>query len=241
MNDRIVFVFDLDGTILDSFNFFKKHAATVIAKFKIKADELIFVELQKELIELSAGKNSKILIFKLINHACRKLQLGPIARIRFFVYLKKLYKDNIDNLPCVPETFDVFKMLKASGHFVSILTTSSMKEFDEKMRNKQDIKALIDAVVVRDEVTRLKPDPEGLYLILSRLKLPRSSNVVVIGDMIHDIKCGINIEGISIGVLTGVNNRDELTRAGASLILDSIANLPSCMPQIRDLLIKNNK
>ena len=68
----------------------------------------------------------------------------------------------------------------------------------------------IDLVVGGEEVTRSKPDPEMIDLILARLGIDRSQAVMV-GDALNDVQMGLNA-GLraSVGVLTGFATRDQM-------------------------------
>ena len=68
----------------------------------------------------------------------------------------------------------------------------------------------LDLVVGGEEVSRPKPDPEMIHLILDRLEVDRSQAVMV-GDALNDVQMGLNA-GLkaSIGVLTGFATADQL-------------------------------
>ena len=68
----------------------------------------------------------------------------------------------------------------------------------------------LDLIVGGEEVTRSKPDPEMLHLILERLGVDRS-RAVMVGDALNDVQMGLNA-GLkaAIGVLTGFATADQL-------------------------------
>lgn len=234
--DPILFLFDLDGTLMDTFALFRDNMQKVSEKFNINLDESVQKEIQDEIFKILGGKSSKFLIFKLISYISKKLGLGPIKRIKFFLHLKKIYRENVDSIEFFPGAIETLKALKSDGHHTAIFTTTSSKEFNDRMSGKEEILDLIDEIIVRDHVKRMKPDPEGIHLIKQRLNLDPSFPVVMIGDMTHDIEAGINAGGISIGVLTGFNKEDELKNAGASLVLNSVKELVPVLPRIKELL-----
>ena len=59
-------------------------------------------------------------------------------------------------------------------------------------------------------MTRSKPDPEMLHLVLERLGVDRS-RAVMVGDALNDVQMGLNA-GLkaAIGVLTGFATADQL-------------------------------
>ncbi len=68
----------------------------------------------------------------------------------------------------------------------------------------------LDLIVGGEEVSRSKPDPEMLHLILERLGVDRS-RAVMVGDALNDVQMGLNA-GLkaAIGVLTGFATADQL-------------------------------
>jgi len=70
--------------------------------------------------------------------------------------------------------------------------------------------AALDLIVGGEEVTRSKPDPEMLHLVLERLGVDRS-RAVMVGDALNDVQMGLNA-GLkaAIGVLTGFATADQL-------------------------------
>jgi phosphoglycolate phosphatase-like HAD superfamily hydrolase len=70
----------------------------------------------------------------------------------------------------------------------------------------------------------MKPDPEGLYLLFKKVGINENEpRVVMIGDMTHDMEVVKDFkQALSIGVLSGVNNKVELEDAGADFVFESI-------------------
>jgi HAD superfamily hydrolase (TIGR01549 family) len=72
------------------------------------------------------------------------------------------------------------------------------------------ISNMLGLVVGGEEVSRSKPDPEMIHLILDRLEVDRS-RAVMVGDALNDVQMGLNA-GLkaSIGVLTGFATAEQL-------------------------------
>jgi phosphoglycolate phosphatase len=82
----------------------------------------------------------------------------------------------------------------------------------------------IDLVVGGDQVTRSKPDPEMVRLILNRLGIEGSKGVMV-GDALNDVRMGINA-GLksSIGVLSGLATRGQM-QAVTSFVVPDVSEI----------------
>lgn len=86
---------------------------------------------------------------------------------------------------------------------------------------------LIDLALVPAEAGRGRPFPDLVLTAVLRLGIDDVRSVAVVGDTQGDVLGGVR-SGASIvaGVLTGVHDRATLVTAGATHILDSVADLP---------------
>ena len=106
---------------------------------------------------------------------------------------------------------DLLSLLSKKGCKIAIATT------DKTARARLAMEFLgfrdkIDIVVGADLVSKTKPAPEMIYLILNTLKVDKA-NAIMVGDTITDVQMGINA-GLqaSVGVLTGLANEAKLNR-----------------------------
>jgi HAD superfamily hydrolase (TIGR01509 family) len=220
-----VFVFDVDGCIMDSFNYFMKFVPEVYAQFGINPDETLIQRMREEIIQMLTGKSSKLLIARMLLHSAKMMGLRPFQRLKFLTFLNALYKQKILSVNYVPGALETIQALKNKGYRIALFTTGSMKDFTLKFHEKQDLVNLLDDFIVRDHVKHMKPDPEGLNLIKQHLGITNPRHLVMVGDMHHDIQAGLAAGGIAIGVKTGVCTEAELHAAGATIILESVADI----------------
>jgi HAD superfamily hydrolase (TIGR01549 family) len=101
-------------------------------------------------------------------------------------------------------------------------------------RGRRDAAAFLDrsglaphfrVVVTRDDVWRLKPHPAPLRKAASALGLPVERTLLV-GDMSVDMRSARRGGAIAVGVASGFSTKEELQRAGADWVLDSVRDLP---------------
>ena len=69
-----------------------------------------------------------------------------------------------------------------------------------------------------------KPFPDPIHWAAERMGVPPQACLMV-GDTVVDIRAGKAAGAQTVGVLCGFGSRQELSRAGADLILDSTADL----------------
>ncbi|MBN2150605.1 MAG: HAD family hydrolase [Candidatus Lokiarchaeota archaeon] len=223
--DPAVFVFDVDGCILDSIAYFATFVPSVYEKFGIKPSPEAVAKLRADILQLLSGKSSRLLILKLILHSAKAMGLGPVQRMQFLAHLKRIYDRNVLEVGYVPGALETVRGLKDKGYKVALFTTGSAKDFRIKFRDKQDLVQLLDDHVVRDDVKHMKPDPEGLLLIKQHLGIADSRRMVMVGDMHHDVEAGVAAGALTIGVKTGVCSEEELRGAGAAFVFDSVRDI----------------
>jgi phosphoglycolate phosphatase len=78
-----------------------------------------------------------------------------------------------------PFAAEALVALKQLGFALAVWTNNDRVVADFVL-SRFDLASHLDLVVTRDDVTRLKPDPDGLRVV--RTRWPRASRVVVVGD-----------------------------------------------------------
>ncbi|NLS06224.1 HAD family hydrolase [Rhizobium sp. P32RR-XVIII] len=79
-------------------------------------------------------------------------------------------------------------------------------------------------VITRDQVKYAKPDPDLFLAAAKALKVP-IENSVVVGDSIWDMLAAIRCRALGIGLLSGGYGREELRDAGAIRVYEDPADL----------------
>ena len=127
------------------------------------------------------------------------------------------------NTRLFPETLRVLRTLKERGARVGIISTKYRFRIHDTM--DQYLPAdFLDIVVGGEDVTRAKPDPEGLLLAIHRLGV-KKKHVLYIGDSTVDAEtaraAGVDFAGVTHGVTTA----DELRRYPHRFILPALDEL----------------
>ncbi len=112
----------------------------------------------------------------------------------------------------------LLKALKNKGYNLAIVT-SKFEESAQPSIEHFGLHKLFDCVVTLDQVKRPKPDPESVYKALECF--PNAEQVIMIGDNPGDIAAGKNAGVISAGVGWSIKGRQVLEDAGADYILNT--------------------
>lgn len=111
---------------------------------------------------------------------------------------------------------DVFRSdeISVSERFESFLTRTKavygIQEFD---------------VVTCEDVTKTKPDPEGILKLMEDLKVTKDE-VILLGDHSVDMQAAVRAHIPSIGISHGFGTPAELKEAGAIEIVNDLASIP---------------
>ena len=215
MNKDIVVIFDLDGTLIDtntlihsSFKFvFKKY----MPEHTLSEDELLSF-------------------------------LGPSLKDTFRRYFKEEMMDelveyyNLHNLshheqyvtiyPTVKKTLE---SLKEQGYKLAVLTTKRERAAYVGLR-LFDLEKYFDVIICGDHLQNQKPDPEGIYKVLS---LTKCSKGIMVGDSTSDIMAGKNANVYTIAVDWSPKGTKALEELHPDLMITKMDEIISFVKELK--------
>ena len=145
------------------------------------------------------------------------------------VAFEESYVSEIAEVGAVPiaGAEDLFKYLRAKGIAVALTTGFSRSTLDTLLI-ELGWKDLIDLSITPSEAGRGRPHPDMLNMAVEVLGITNSANVIVCGDTAADMQAAVAFgAGQVIGVLTGAHNEQTLHDAGATSVINSVADLKS--------------
>jgi HAD superfamily hydrolase (TIGR01509 family) len=226
MAGPVAFLFDLDGTLVDSvYN-------------HVRAWHLA---LREERIELSVwrihrkiGMSGGLFTHQLLRELGRDIDEATIQRLRarhaeYFLTLAH----EVVPLPGAVELLDTLAQLELPW---AIATSGRMETASANLASL-GVDRERAVVVTRDQVKYAKPDPDLFVEAAQRLGTGTQGSYVI-GDSIWDMIAAARCGALGIGLLSGGYGRDELERAGALRVYDDPADmllhLDEIAPRTRD-------
>ena len=212
--------FDVAGTVLND-------DGLVISAFK-KAFEATQPDLwpthgeQWTQYAIDTMGQSKIHVFTELLGDAEKAQAANVA-------FEESYLSEIAEVGAVPieGAEDLFKYLRAKGIAVTLTTGFSRTTLDTLL-SQLGWKDLIDLSITPGEAGRGRPHPDMLNMSVEVLGITNPSHVIVCGDTAADMQAAISFGASqAIGVLTGAHNEQTLHDAGATSVINSVADLKS--------------
>lgn len=207
-----VFLFDLDGTLIDSVY---QH---VLAWRE--ALEEAGIELAVWRIHRRIGMSGGLFVNALLRETGRQLTREEIARIH--QRHAELYARFRPQIRVLPGARELLRYLTAEGVPWAIATSglrASAGPTLELLEVPHDV-----PVVTRDQVEHAKPDPDLFLAAAERLGVSITAAVVV-GDSVWDLLAARRAPALGVGLLSGGYGVDELERAGAYRVYQDPADL----------------
>ncbi|MBD3256531.1 MAG: HAD-IA family hydrolase [Candidatus Lokiarchaeota archaeon] len=223
MKDKIGFVFDLDGTLINSTEVFGIIEKEVYNTFNITTTEEQEEKIDKLIYEIMHGENRKNLGRKLLTEIFKILGLSFFQRIKALKLSDKIFKREIKKIKIFDGAKELIDFLEQNDFEFAIATTSSAGEVDDRLTKFPEFYEKFEGrIITRSHVTNLKPHPESIKKASELMGVPLK-NIVMVGDMISDIKMGKAVGAVTVGCLTGIFSKERLLKLEPDFVLDSVA------------------
>jgi HAD superfamily hydrolase (TIGR01509 family) len=210
--DRPAFLFDLDGTLVDSVY---QH---VLAWRE--ALEAVGIELSVWRIHRRIGMSGGLFLNALLRETGRQMTPDVAAKVR--QVHADAYARLVSQVRPLPGSRDLLAYLSEQRVPWAIATSGRM----ESARPALEILGVGQEipVVTRDQVLHAKPDPDLFLAAAERLGVAIGDSVVV-GDSVWDLLAARRARALGVGLLSGGYGEDELESAGAYRVYEDPADL----------------
>jgi len=129
-----------------------------------------------------------------------------------------------------PETIEVLETLRKMGFSLGIISNIGEKSLTAALE-KLDLAGRVGVVVSRNEVKRLKPDPEGLINAAETLKVD-PAQAIFVGDSRKDVQAARKA-GMLAGYLRGGEDpAQSLFEYPADIEIENLGQLPPLLSRL---------
>ncbi|MFX0004468.1 MAG: HAD family hydrolase [Candidatus Hodarchaeota archaeon] len=219
-------IFDLDGVIYDITEAIKKAVDDGIEKYQLEnvhRDD-VMEEIAHLIEEIQNYPVPKILLnsFELLKvQFLEGLSFFKKLRIAIFLFNQfNKYKEaestifkGVDNL-----------IKKLAKNVKLAILTNNKSQYAEEVLEKFDLSEYFDTIIGFNDVTEVKPNPEGILKILEKWKL-NPSDAIFIGDMTTDVDAGKAAKVKMICVASGLAQKQTLLDHKPDILVDNTENL----------------
>ena len=206
-----LFVYDFDGTLVDTF-------ADIANSVNLALAEMNIQSLSRETIRRNIGSG-------VINLMTRSLEDSGCDDVEMAVsFFQKHYNNHLlDQTELYPNGRKVVEHFSKKKN--AILSNKPIS-FIEKILTELNFLSPFDSVLGGDSLSERKPNPMGLQLLMANLNCP-VKEVLMIGDSAIDIETGKHAGVITCGVTYGLGDPISLHDSKPDYLIDNLSNLKS--------------
>jgi len=188
---RMVVLFDLDGTLVDSF-------ALIVEAFRHACRTVLGREATREEVLAHWGKPLR----------ARFAPLGPDRVELLLQAYTRYYTANLHRVRPFPRVPEMLAELRRRGIRIGVVTSKRGSTTEDTLQGA-GLRPLVDAVTTADDVRDPKPAPDPILLALHRFRaLPKDAWMV--GDGPFDVEAGRAAGVRTIAALWGTREQDAL-------------------------------
>ncbi len=208
--------FDLDGTIVDSYQTIYKTTVKTLKILKITenlAEDEFYKRIGHHFIDIFSEMNIPMNDFD-----------------EFIGIYKEHYFDFIGDSKIFPGVINVLEFLNMNNIFVSLLTTKSQGQAD-KIIDHFNLRKNFTFVMGRRDGIANKPSGEPLEFICREINVNPQSTLMV-GDTELDIQCGKNAGAKTCAALYGYRTKEAMEAETPDYLIPDIIELQNIVKEI---------
>ena len=226
MSSPVAFLFDLDGTLIDSVY---NHVRAWHLALREEGIDLSVWRIHRKI-----GMSGGLFTNQLLRELGRAIDPNTIQRLR--TRHAELFLSLSSDIVPLPGAVELLRTLSELDLPWAIATSGRMETAGPNLASL-GVDRESGVVVTRDQVNYAKPDPD-LFVEAARRLGTTTQGSYVIGDSIWDMIAAARCGALGIGLLSGGYGREELERAGALRVYDDPADmllhLDEIAPRTRD-------
>jgi phosphoglycolate phosphatase-like HAD superfamily hydrolase len=207
------FLFDLDGTLVDSVY---QHVLAWREALEAEGIDLSVWRVHRK-IGMSGGLLTNILLRE------TGIDFDPARVERLQRLHSEAYKRHLADVRPLPGATTLLTTL-TDADIPWAIATSGRLETAGPVLDKLGVDLRQTPVITRDQVRFAKPEPDLFLTAAERLGV-RIETASVVGDSVWDMLAATRARALGIGLLSGGYGLEELERAGAYRVFDDPADL----------------
>jgi HAD superfamily hydrolase (TIGR01509 family) len=213
-------LFDLDGTLIDTDDQVVRSLARYLAPLARLFPFAPTALARRLVMWAETPGNALMTLFDMLGLDDNVFAIGDTLRRWRGLHSRQ-------DLPLIPGVDSVLQAL--SRHYrLAIVTVRGRRDADAFL-GQHNLAHLFDLVVTRESTRRLKPHPAPIRFAAEKLGLP-ACRCVMVGDTTTDVCSARAANAWAVAVLSGFGQQDELERAGANVVLESVAQMGKILP-----------
>lgn len=194
-------IFDFDGVVAET-------GYDIVASVQATQEEFNIPQLDYDTIMSYVGHGAKYLI------DCAMSQLSEKACAEALKWYKNYYKNHpCDKTKLYDGFISVAEELKKRGILMSIVSNKP-EPITRLIAEKLQIMKYFTKIIGPESVSKMKPDPEGLFVCIEAMAV-KPEETVMVGDSYTDIQAGKAAGAYTCAILYGYGDKAKLIAENA--------------------------
>lgn len=207
------FIFDIGGTLVKT-----DDAILKAIELSLKENKITFSN-KKEVINV-LGRSSYINMLTAVRGSYQGVDLDEKIN-KCFDYYQKIFPLKVASFFSVfSGVVKALRYLKNKGIKLAVFSGFNREEANFILK-KLNLLTYFGTIVTKDDVTKLRPDPEPLYIAMKKLGL-RKNECIYVGDTMVDIQMARNAKMKMVCVKTGVQDNNLLKKENPDYFVDNL-------------------
>jgi len=219
-------IFDFDGTLLDIRESLRTSIEEVFNEKQINYDIETTMQEIGALMEIIQGTPlPKIILeaFELFKYITSLHSITFLKKLRIATKIFTTYLTYAKEASFYPEAEEFISKFKKTYDFFIVSHNQTKNIIPHLEENK--VRSIFKGVFGADLLPNLKPDPNALTPVFESYKSCNLKEFIMIGDMPSDIQAGRDAGVWTVGVASGVSNKEILADFKPDLLIDSLDEL----------------
>lgn len=236
MKNILGVIFDCDGVIINS-------AADLASGVNVTLDHFNLNRLNEDLLVSYVGHGARNLIERSVKTALendgKDVSFATPEKIdEILKWYKEYYKEHaVERTVLYPGFADFLEYLMLNNIRMTVVSNKP-QSITDKILSYFDIDEYFDAVIGPEQLTQIKPNPEGLQKAFDRMKSASGNkadflleNVLMVGDSDVDIQAGHNFGCKTCAVKGGLGDTEKLLAEKADFEVQFAGELRKILEQ----------
>jgi beta-phosphoglucomutase-like phosphatase (HAD superfamily)/choline kinase len=208
-NDKKLFLFDMDGTIIITDYIHFMVWKTILQDYHVEMD----IDMFNKYVQ---GNSDSYVINKILPNI-------SICLHEFSKRKSELFMKHVKEIEIIDGIFDLMREIKRSGHIICIVTNCN-RDIAETIIKNLGFNDYIDSLIIGSECKNPKPYPDP-YLEACRLHNKCGSDAFIFEDSKSGILSGRGINPKCIIGITSMYKEDELYNLGVNIAINNYNDL----------------
>ncbi|HIQ29187.1 MAG TPA: HAD family hydrolase [Candidatus Caldiarchaeum subterraneum] len=214
-----VIVFDLDGTLIKF-------------KLNVNAAKLDIIRTLADMGVDVSGLSTQSGVQEMINTAVKQLgdDMREDVKEKVLSIMRRYELEASREAEARDGVHKLLALLKERGYKIAVATNTHRAAAEEALR-KTKLLEQVDALITREEVERLKPSGDLLRKVMKVFNA-KPSEILFIGDSVHDAKAAKEVGVTFIGVEGGIHDGERLLQNSAKTVIKQPLELMKILEQL---------